>query len=55
MLNNDNEDADIVSMPMDPNVIQHESNNVLATSEQNRISNWNATYVGKLLAVAHAT
>jgi len=38
---------------MDLNVIQHESNDRLATNEQNGISN--ATHIGKLLYVAHAT
>ena len=46
------EDADTVSMPMDPNVVQHESNNGLAINEQNGIPY--ATYIGKLLGATHA-
>ena len=46
------EDADTVSIPMDPNVVQHESNNGLAINEQNGIPY--ATYIGKLLGATHA-
>jgi hypothetical protein len=41
------EDVDTVSMPMDLNVVQHESNNGLAINEQNGIPY--ATYISKLL------
>ena len=37
------EDVNTVLMPMDPNVIQHESNNGLMINQQNRISY--ATYM----------
>ena len=47
------ENANTVSMPMGLNMIQHESNYGLAINEQDGISN--ATYIGKLLDVAHAT
>jgi len=48
----DVEDVDIVSMPMDPNVVKHKSNNGLAINEQNGIPY--ATYIGKLLGATHA-
>ena len=47
------EDVNTVLMPMDPNVIQHESNDGLAINEQNRISY--VTYIGKLMDAAYAT
>ena len=48
----DMEDANTVLMPMDPNVIQHESTDGLAINQQNRISY--ATYIGKMLDATHA-
>jgi hypothetical protein len=45
---NDQHDS---SLPMDPNVIQHESTGGLAINQQNRISY--ATYIGKMLDATH--
>jgi hypothetical protein len=46
------EDADNVSMPTDPNVVQYKLNNGLAINEQNGIPY--VTYIGKLLGATHA-
>ena len=48
----DMEDADTVLMPMDLNMVQHESNNGLAINEQNGIPY--VTYISKLLGATHA-
>jgi len=48
----DMEDANTVLMPMDPNMIQHKSNDGLAINQQNGISY--ATYIGKMLDATHA-
>ena len=46
------EKENTVSMPMGPNMIQHESNDGLAINNQNGISK--VTHISKLLDAAHA-
>jgi len=48
----DMKDADTVSMPMDPNMVQHESNNGLVINEKNGIPY--VTYISKLHGATHA-